>query len=208
MPPETMRPNNGMAPLTATGEANMILEIFLGLGFLLLAALSLVGQAMSARVLEQEPSYRMAIPSVLLYVLLAGAMIWIGFGSMGARRWARNLMLIFGWSWLVTGVLSLVLVAYTVPKVLAQLPETSELPEGAGAIILGGTLAVLALFFVFLPAILVLFYRSRHVQATCEAHHPEPDWTEACPLSVLTLALWLLIGALLSRRPRAPIGDL
>ena len=49
-----------------------LLEIFLGLGFLLLAALSLVGQAMSARVLEQEPSYRMAIPSVLFYVLLAG----------------------------------------------------------------------------------------------------------------------------------------
>jgi hypothetical protein len=34
-----------------------ILEIFLGLGLLLLAALSLVGQALSARVLEQEPSY-------------------------------------------------------------------------------------------------------------------------------------------------------
>jgi hypothetical protein len=173
-----------------------ILEIFLGLGFVLLAVLSVVGQAMSARVLEQEPNYRLAIPSVLLYVLLAGAMIWIGFGSMGARRWARNLMLIFGWSWLVTGVLSLILVAYTVPRVLSQLPETSQLPDGTAGIVLVLTLVVFGLFLVVLPAILVFFYRSRHVKATCEAHNPEPDWTEACPLSVLTLALWILIGAL------------
>ena len=105
-------------------------------------------------------------------------------------------MLIFGWSWLVTGILSLVLVAYTVPRALAQLPQMSELPEGAGASILAGTLAVFGVFLVILPAVLVFFYRSRHVRATCEAHSPGPDWTEACPLSVLTLALWLLVGAL------------
>src|SRR5262249_2782346 len=44
-------------------------------------------------------------------------------------------------------------------------------------------------------AVWVFFYSSRHVKATCEARDPVPRWTDACPLPVLTMSLWLGFGA-------------
>ena len=46
-------------------------------------------------------------------------------------------------------------------------------------------------FMVCLPAVWICFYGSRHVKATCEARNPLPCWTDACPLPVLALCLWL-----------------
>jgi hypothetical protein len=37
----------------------------------------------------------------------------------------------------------------------------------------------------------IFFYGSRHVKATCDARDPVPCWTDACPLPVLAMSLWL-----------------
>lgn len=52
------------------------------------------------------------------------------------------------------------------------------------------------LFYLVLPALFVLFYRSPNVRATCEAHHPRPSWTDRIPLPVLALVLLHGFGAL------------
>jgi len=49
-------------------------------------------------------------------------------------------------------------------------------------------------FFVVLPAVWRWFYSSRDVKATCEARDPVSRWTDACPLPVLGLCLWLLFS--------------
>jgi hypothetical protein len=54
----------------------------------------------------------------------------------------------------------------------------------------------LAVFFVILPGVLVFFYRSPHVKATCEARDPRIRWTDVCPSTVLANSLWLGVGAL------------
>jgi hypothetical protein len=53
----------------------------------------------------------------------------------------------------------------------------------------------MGVLFVAVPGVLVFFYQSRHVKATCESRDPSPRWTDACPLPVLGLSLWLGFGA-------------
>ncbi len=49
--------------------------------------------------------------------------------------------------------------------------------------------------YIVIPAILVFFYGSRHVKATCEVRDPVVRWTDRCPLPVLACVLWLVFGA-------------
>jgi hypothetical protein len=53
----------------------------------------------------------------------------------------------------------------------------------------------LSIFFIICPLLWILFYKSPHVKATCEARDPVTRWTDACPLPVLALSLWLLPAA-------------
>jgi hypothetical protein len=52
----------------------------------------------------------------------------------------------------------------------------------------------LGFFFVLCPMIWIFFYKSSHVKATCETRDPVTRWTDACPLPVLALCLWLLVA--------------
>jgi MFS family permease len=142
------------------------------------------------------------IPAVAIYGVLAVALIWLGIGSTMARRWARALLLIFSWCWLIMGVLSVASAVFIMPRVLAANPAVhqpgqAQLPASAQTIILAITLAFYALIFVLLPAIWVWFYQSKNVKATCEARDPVRRWTDRCPLPVLAISLWLGVGALM-----------
>ena len=44
------------------------------------------------------------IVGVLFYVLAAICFIWMGVGSIKARRWARALILVSSWLWLICGI--------------------------------------------------------------------------------------------------------
>jgi hypothetical protein len=54
---------------------------------------------------------------------------------------------------------------------------------------------VLALCLVVLPLVLLRFYGSRDVRATCEFRDPKLRWTDRCPSPVLGLSLVLAIGS-------------
>jgi hypothetical protein len=76
-------------------------------------------------------------------------------------------------------------------------PQANGQPPMQGMV--AGVMVTMFLFegviFLVLPAIWTFFYASRHVKATCEYRHPNPCWTDACPLPVLALVLWLAYGA-------------
>jgi hypothetical protein len=174
----------------------------IGLGCLsgLLVLLMLAGQALAARSAPNPQLSSSAIlPVILMYVVLGVALVWLGIGSIMARRWARALLLIFSWSWLGIGVLSLVNMAFILPKVLANLPSTGTtghpaVPAAAMEGILVGMLLMQGFIFVILPGVWTYFYNSWHVKATCEARDPVTSWTDACPLPVLGLCLYLSFG--------------
>ena len=176
-----------------------ILTILLGCMTGLLVLLMLVGQV-AARSTNAPPTPLSAILSAMfIYGILAVALVWLGIGSIKARRWARALLLIFSWSWHVMGVFVLLFMAFFMPKILANInasatPGQPVMPAAAIGVIMVFTGLILGVFFILVPAVWIFFYNSRHVKATCETRDPVTRWTDACPLPVLGLCLWLLFS--------------
>jgi hypothetical protein len=172
-----------------------ILEILLGAGCALMIPLMVFGQLMAANMSGAPPSLRMIIPAALIYVVLAVTLIWLGIGSIKCRRWARGLLLILSWSWLAVGIISVAAMVFLLPRILsAGNPGGPGMPPGAVVAVMVVSLVVLGVLFVAVPAVMVLFYRSGHVQATCEARDPVARWTDASPLPVLAVTCWLWFG--------------
>jgi len=173
--------------------------ILIALGGLaaLMIPLMLVGQLMSRHAPGVEPlPLRFMLPGVLVYLGAATAFVWLGIGSMMCRRWARALLLVLAWLWLIGGCMGMVFALFIMPQMFAQpQPGMPPLPPVARVMIMLFTLATCFVIYVLIPGVLVFFYQSRHVQATCAARDPVPRWTDACPLPVLALSLLLGFGA-------------
>jgi hypothetical protein len=173
-----------------------ILTLLLGGLAGLMVPLMLFGQMIAARAPDAPPvSHAALLPAIGIYGGLAVALIWLGIGSIMARRWARALLLIFSWSWLVMGVGMTAIMPFVMGKSFANLPpnvKTGQPTMSPGMItgmVIGMTIFFF-MFFVLVPAVWTFFYQSRHVKATCEARDPETRWTDACPLPVLGFCLW------------------
>ena len=173
-----------------------ILMIIIGCLCTLFVPLMFFGQKLAARSTGVAPDFRILIQAGLIYGGLAVMFIWLGIGSIMARRWARALLLILAWSWLLMGICMVGVMSIFLPRVYAHAPaDGSPMPDATRVVIMIVTLAFLSVLFVVLPGLLVLFYRSRHVKATCEVRDPVRRWTDACPLPVLALSLMLGFGA-------------
>lgn len=129
--------------------------------------------------------------TLTVYGSLAVALVWLGTGSILCRRWARALLLILSWSWLIAGIFSVI-----VFLVFARTQVAGAVGDSAAKLVMAFTEIFQAIFMVAVPGAMVLFYKSRHVKATCEARDPVARWTDFCPLPVLATSLWLGIGAI------------
>ena len=168
--------------------------LHIGLGGLcaLMVPLMIVGMVASKTFNSNTPppmDMRMLAPSLIFYVAIATWFIWMGIGSILARRWARALLLVSSWIWLLCGIGGLLMVWLILPDMYAQMGSSGQMPTRLATDFLYITLAFMTVFYVFIPATLVLFYGSKHVRATCEFRNPRPSWTDACPLPVLALSL-------------------
>lgn len=179
-----------------------IMTILLGCLCGLMVFFMVLGQVMMVRNPNMPPSnFSAIVPGMLTYVVLAVALVWLGIGSIQVRRWARALLLIFSWSWLLMGVLGMFFMIFFIPEMTAamsaaQPPGQPAAPPVAMAAVMVFSCIIMGIFMVVLPAVWVFFYSSRHVKATCEARDPVTRWTDACPLPVLAISLWLLFSAL------------
>jgi hypothetical protein len=176
-----------------------VLTILLGCLAGLLVPLMLIGQAASAKATGSPAAFSAILPGMLIYGILSVALVWLGIGSIMARRWARALLLIFSWSWLILGLFLVVLMAFLLPKILANIhvPETPgqpAMPAAAIGVAVVFTCLVLGFLFILLPAVWTFFYNSRHVKATCETRDPVTRWTDACPLPVLGFCSWVAVS--------------
>src|ERR1039458_4281355 len=173
-----------------------ILTLLLGCLAGLFVPLILFGQMMAAKAPNAPPvNHATMLPGMAVYVLLAVTLIWLGIGSIKARRWARALLLIFSWSWLIMGVCMTAVMPFVMSKAMANLPPNAKTgqpampPVAITGMVIGMTLFFFVIFVV-VPAVWTFFYNSRHVKATCEARDPVTRWTDACPLPVLAFCLW------------------
>ncbi len=173
-----------------------ILTLLLGCLAGLFVPLMLFGQVMAAKAPNAPPvNYAVMVPGIAVYGLLAVALIWLGIGSIQARRWARALLLIFSWSWLIMGICMTAVMPFVMSKTMANLPPNAKtgqpiMPPGAITGMVIGMTIFFFVCFVLVPAVWTFFYNSRHVKATCETRDPVTRWTDACPLPVLAICLW------------------
>jgi len=183
--------------LVVFGVLTILLGCLAGLSVLLM----LLGRMMGAAV--QDPAAQPPFSSLLLVVAIYGglavALVWLGIGSIMARRWARALLLIFSWCWLGIGLLALLFLAFFIPTLMKTVaaggrPGQPAMPPSAVGVMLVVMFLIWGVLFVLLPAVWTFFYHSRHVKATCEVRDPVPRWTDACPLPVLGLCLMLAVS--------------
>ena len=172
-----------------------VLEIILGAVCALMVPLIVVGQMMAPDA-GALPMGQMAA-GMGIYLLFGAFFVTIGYGSIRARRWARAIMLVISWIWLVVGLISIVAVWFVLPDVYqaAAKQQGQRITPEAIAFMKFFSLVFLSTIYVILPGVFVLYYRSRNVQATCEWKNPSPVWTDRCPLPVLGLSLMAGYGA-------------
>jgi hypothetical protein len=164
----------------------------------LLIPLMLLGQSMAPKT-GVEQNTMMILPAVVMYGGLAVVLIWLGIGSIMARRWARALMLIYSWSWLLMGLISIGSMAFMLPQITNAAQAGAPAGQSSASIasaVMVMTFGFMGVIFVVLPAVWVFFYGSKHVKATCEANDPVERWTDRCPLPVLAASLWLAFGGI------------
>ena len=163
----------------------------------LMAALLAAGPPLSSGTdaLAATPSARPA--AILTYGLVAVLFAWLGAGSVLTRRWAPPLILAVAWLWLITGIIGLGASVMLLPSVFLMVEaQSGPMPDGFRTAMTMTLIGLLSVGMVIVPGALVLFYRSRHVMATCLARDPVPRWTDGRPPWLLGLSLSLLLLAL------------
>lgn len=173
-----------------------ILTALMGFLCALLVPLMIVSSSMAPQGSPGTTSHTL-LPATIMYGGLAVIFIWLGIGSIMTRRWARALLLVLNASWLAMGVFAMGMMIFLLPKITAGLAtaphapgQPAPSPEMAAAI-KTFMLGMMAVIYIIIPGVWVLFYRSRHVKATCEALDPVERWTDRTPLPVLAICLWL-----------------
>jgi len=173
-----------------------VIEIAIGLfcALLIPLVLAVVLAAPSVAGFTADLDARTLVPSLAVYGLAAVAFIWLGVGSIRARRWAAAVMLALSWLWLITGAVAMVSLWLLMPR-LQDLAGLAELPGGAMTVALVTTSLLLGFIYVLLPLAFVLFYRSPHCAATCRARDPGPSWVDGCPSPIVSLVAVYAVGA-------------
>jgi len=167
-----------------------ILFLILGALCLMLGLVSLAGGL--------PPSLFIAYGSVAVMFLS------LGRGSLRARRWCRPLVLILSGAAIVSSLVNLITGIFHGGDLMAMLEENMNtmttgqpMPEVFPLMMLVGMGLFLTVVGVLMPLGVFLFYRSRHVKATCEWQDPVPAWTDACPVPVLALVVLAGMGGVL-----------
>lgn len=176
-----------------------LLEI--GLALLCLLLLSFMSMAfLSAATTPAGQAAGLSSRSTLLagsvYLLVGIYFAALGVGTLRGRRWARTIGLVTSWTWLITGIFSVLMMVFLVPRMMAAVSAAAgPSGSGAGACATGCVTLMLAVVYIVMPGILVLFYRGPNVKATFEAKDPSVPWTDRVPAPVLALTLLLAMGA-------------
>ncbi len=135
------------------------------------------------------------IPAIALYLVLAVSFVWLGIGSIRARRWAWTLTVVLSWIWLIVGVLGFAGAVLLEGRMMsAAMKQQANVPPQMLVMIQIITAAVMACMYILLPAIILIFYQRESVRATCQRRDPRIPWTDRCPMPVLALSISLALS--------------
>ena len=186
-----------------------LLVILSGMAVLALGLLYLAAPSMQQVLPELEIAPAQALAGGLTFGVIGAFLIACGVGSMRYRRWARPAMLMVGWTWLLVGLAALAFVLSNLDDlVILAGASRASLPPEAERIVRWALLLPSVALGLLVPLAVLWAYAPRDILRTCRERHPEPDWSDRCPSTVLVLALALgLAGVLLAPmalRPAVP----
>jgi len=130
------------------------------------------------------------VSNIVIYAGLAAYFFAVGIGSIRKRRWARALSLVVSAIWLAIGLVAIAAVTTMLPHLMPIFPPSQT------TLMVTLLYVVLGIIYLLIPLILVLFYRSPHVKATCESHDPVTRWTDRVPLPILAVVIGMAFAAL------------
>lgn len=171
-----------------------IIQIILG-GFCALSILFMIFGLLVSTISRKSPSPPMNAHLLTPGVLLAIWFIWMGIGSIKARRWARALILVSSSLWLIYGICALIFVLLILSGMYDRIDRNTQMPQVAVIIAKFIMIGFMTVSYVVIPAVFVLFYKSKNVKATCEFRDPQIRWTDKCPLPVLAVSFIFAIWA-------------
>lgn len=165
-----------------------IVQILIGLlaaGFVLVVA---AGHEMATRRGGVASGSALA-SAIVVYGMAAVYFVATGIGSIRCRRWARALSVAISGLWLAAGVVTALVLAIVLPRVLRAAAAANASAVGWTIV---GTVAVCG---ILLPLAFFLFYRRDDVRATCERIDAKPRWTDRVPVAVLALVIVFAFAA-------------
>jgi hypothetical protein len=175
-----------------------VFQILIGCvcAFMALGVVVSVMAPMPGAIQDRSLNARLMIPGIITYLELAVAFIWLGAGSILARRWARALIVILSWLWLTMGVAAMIAMVVMLPAMGASMQQQGKIPPQMVVVTQVIIVAVLAGIYVLLPVLFLLFYQRASVRATCQWRDPQTRWTDRCPAPVLALSVVLAYSAM------------
>lgn len=171
-----------------------IFEIIIGLIF----AIILIGFIITVNMHKnshQPMSINMQAFVCLFYLFLAVWFIWMGIGSIKARRWARSLMLVTSWIWLIGGFGGMISMMLFMPDIVANMSQSGKISEAQAISIKYWILWIYTILLIVTPGVFVLFYGGKNVKATCEFRNPGQGWLDKHPLPVLAVSIMSILAA-------------
>ena len=175
-------------------------QLMIGLVCAIMVPLMILGVLVGAAV---DPSTRAnistIIPGVMFYLAVAVCFIWVGIGSIQARRWARTIILVCSWLAFACGVGGTAVWLFIAPDMFSAMGELGQMPSFMAEIMQVVIMVFMICIYIVGPGAHILFYRSRHVKATCETRDSRIRWTDKCQPHVLALSFlfWMWGGSLL-----------
>jgi len=176
-----------------------VLQIVLGVLAVMMVPMQVASQAMVAHkgLAPLGMLIFSAIAGAGLYLLAATLLIWTGVGLLRGRRWASAVSLVVSWLWLMTGLVSILMVIVSIPAVISTpMPDGKPMPPHVATVLVLVSLGITTVMFLVLPGVLVFFHSRPAVRANFEHLDKGPCWTDSCPLPVLGYVFLMAIGVL------------
>jgi hypothetical protein len=173
-----------------------VFEIIMGAFCALMIPLTFFAQIAGARRLGHDSDLATTVPALATFAVGSLGLIWLGIGSVLARRWARSLLLCLGWMGLCAGLFAMAILVPVLSSMGDALRQQGkDVPAAALVFAKVFAAATIFVFYVVIPGVMVLFYRGENVRLTCEARDPKIRWTDRCPLPVVAICILLVFGA-------------
>ena len=177
--------------LVLFGIVELLIAAFLGF---LAAVMMAMPRMMGNRPLPPGLPHGFWVSISVGYLLLGLCFVAGGIGSILAKNWARLLMLVLSWCWLVCGIFAVIgqILFIIAGRNLGAAPiQNEQLSPQFFHLVQIFTSIVTIIVFILAPLTFIIFYTRKSVKATCQGAQSVTQPERSVPT-----AIWVLVALL------------